>query len=79
MHTNVRKISELYNAHEKSIPEIINRNNQITNEILDNFSEAVKAKPNTVKQMTNRTKDLEESLIDNQDLDEEQITILKMN
>ena len=32
-----------------------------------------------MKQMTNRTKDLEESLTDNQDLAEEQITILKMN
>ena len=32
-----------------------------------------------MKQMTDRTKDLEESLTDNQDLAEEQITILKMN
>ena len=79
MHINVRKISELHDAHEKSIPEIINRNNQITNEILDNFSEAAKAMANTMKQMTNRTKDLEESLIDNQDLAEEQIIILKIN
>ena len=61
MHNNVRKLSELYDAHEKSIPE------------------AVKTKANTMKQMTNRTKDLEESLTDNQDLAEEQITILKMN
>ena len=35
LHNNVRKLSELYDAHEKSIPERINRNSQVTNERLD--------------------------------------------
>ena len=72
-----KKISELYDANEKHIAEIINKNNQIINERLDKLSETVKANANIMKQLTNRRKDLKENLIVNQDLIEEKITIFK--
>lgn len=59
---NFRKIWGLYEAHKKSIPKMINRNNRITNERLEKLSEAVNAKVNTMKQLTNRTSDLEKGL-----------------
>ena len=61
-----KKMSELYDAYEKSHYERLNK-----------FSEAVNANANTIKQLTNWTRDPAESLIVNQDFIEEQITTVK--
>ena len=61
-----KKMSELYDAYEKSHYERLNK-----------FSEAVNANANTIKQLTNWTRDLAESLIVNQDFIEEQVTTVK--
>ena len=61
-----KKMSELYDTYEKSHYERLNK-----------FSEAVNANANRIKQLTNWTRDLAESLIVNQDFIEEQATTVK--
>ena len=72
-----KKISELYDAHEKSISLIIDKNNKVINERLDKFAQEIKTDSDTIKQLTGKTRDLEESLTINQDLIEEKVTTLK--
>ena len=72
-----KKISELYDANEKSISNIIEKNNKMFNETLNQISQEIGANSDSIKQLKDNTKDLEESLIVNQDLVEEKLNTLK--
>ena len=68
---------KLYDAHENSISNIIERNNKMLNERLNNFSQEIRTNSNSIKQLKDSTRDLEESLTVNQDLVEEKLNTLK--
>ena len=72
-----KKISELYDPNEKSISNIIEKNNKIFNETLNNISQEIGANSDSIKQLKDNAKDLEESLTVNQDLVEEKLNTLK--
>ena len=71
------KISKLYDALEKSISNIIEKNSKMFNERLNNLSQEIKTNCDSIKQLKDNTRDLEESLIVNQDLVEEKLNTLK--
>ena len=56
------------NAHEKSITEIIETNNKMTNGKLEKLPAEIRSNSDNVKYLMAKTKDLEESLTVNQDL-----------
>ena len=56
------------NAHEKSITEIIETNNKMTNGKLEKLPAEILSNSDNVKYLMAKTKDLEESLTVNQDL-----------
>ena len=72
-----KKISELYDAHEKSISNMIEKNSKMFNERLNNLSQEIKTNYDSIKQLKDNTRDLEESLTVNQDLVEEKLNTLK--
>ena len=72
-----KKVSELYDAHEKSISNMIEKNSKIFNERLNNLSQEIKTNYDSIKQLKDNTRDLEESLTVNQDLVEEKLNTLK--
>ena len=59
---------QICNAHEKSITEIIETNNKMTNGKLAKLSAEIRCNSDTVKYLMAKTKELEESLTVNQDL-----------
>ena len=71
-----KKISELYDAHEKSISNI-EKGNKKLNERLNNLSQEIRTKSNSIKQLKDNTRDFEESLTVNQDLVEEKLNTSK--
>ena len=59
---------EMYNGLEKSIGEIIEANNKLINQKLEKLSAEIRSNSDSVKLLSQKTKDLEESLTVNQDL-----------
>ena len=72
-----KKISELYDAHEKSISSMTEKNRKMFNERLNNLSQEIKSNYDSVKQLKDNTRYLEESLTVNRDLVEEKLNTLK--
>ena len=72
------KISELHDAHEKSIPHMIEKkNNKMLNERTNNLSQEIRTNSDSIKQLKDNTRDIEEGLTVNQDLVEEKLNTLK--
>ena len=69
--------SELYDAHEKPVSNMIEKNSKMFNERLNNLSQEIKTNYDSIKQLKDNTRDLEESLTVNQDLVEEKLNTLK--
>ena len=63
-----RKMFDMYNGLEKSISEMIEANNKLTNQKLEKLSAEIRSNSDSVKLLSQKTKDLEESLTVNQDL-----------
>ena len=63
-----KKMCEMYNGLEKSISEIIEANNKLTNQKLEKLSAEIRSNSDSVKLLSQKTKDLEESLTVNQDI-----------
>ena len=74
---NSTKKYQLYDAHEESISNMIEKNNKMLNERLNNLSQEIRTNSNSIKQLKDNTRDLEESLTVNQDLVEEKLNTLK--
>ena len=72
-----KKLSELYDAHEKPISNMVEKNSKMFNERLNNLSQEIKTNYDSIKQLKDNTRDLEESLTVNQDLVEEKLNTLK--
>ena len=72
-----KKMSELFDAHEKSILNMIEKNSKMFHERLNNLLQEIKTNYDSIKQLKDNTKDLEESLTVNQDLVEEKSNTLK--
>ena len=62
------KMCEMYNGLEKSISEMVDANNKLTNQKLEKLSAEIRSNSDSVKLLLQKTKDLEESLTVNQDL-----------
>ena len=58
----------MYNGLEKSISEMIEVNNKLINQKLEKLSVDIRSNSDSVKLLSQKTKDLEESLTVNQDL-----------
>ena len=58
-----KKMCEMYNGLEKSISEMIEANNNLTNQKLEKLSAKMRSNSDSVKLLSQKTKDLEESLI----------------
>ena len=56
---------------------MIEKNNKMFNERLNNLSQEIRTTSNSIKQLKDNTRDLEESLTVNQDLVEEKLNTLK--
>ena len=56
-----KKISELYDAHEKPISNMVEKNSKMFNERLNNLSQEIKTNFDSIKQLKDNTRDLEES------------------
>ena len=63
-----QKMCEIYNGLEKSISEMIEANTKLRNQKLENLSAEIRSNSDSVKLLSQKTKDLEESLTVNQDL-----------
>ena len=63
-----KKMSEPYEAHEKSIADITQSNCKQLNTRIDKTSEQVNTNSNALEDLTRKTKVLEKSLVLNQDL-----------
>ena len=59
---------EIYNGLEKSISEMIEANTKLRNQKLEKLSAEIRSNSDSVKLLSQKTKDLEESLTVNQDL-----------
>ena len=59
-----KKVSELYDAHEKSISNMNEKKtpSKMFNERLNNLSQEIRTNYDTIKQLKGNTRDLEESL-----------------
>ena len=53
-----KKISELYDAHEKSISNMTEKNNKMLNERLNNLSQEIRTNSNSIKHLTDNTRHL---------------------
>ena len=58
-----KKMCEMYNGLKKSISEMIEANNNLTNQKLEKLSAKMRSNSDSVKLLSQKTKDLEESLI----------------
>ena len=63
-----KKMCEMYNGLEKSIIEMIEANNKITNQKLEKPSAEIRSNSDSPKLLSQKTKDLEGNLTVNQDL-----------
>ena len=72
-----KQISELYDAHEKSISSMTEKNRKMFNERLNNLSQEIKSNYDSIKQLKDNTRYPEESLTVNRDLVEEKLNTLK--
>ena len=63
-----KKMCEMYNGLEKSISEMIEANNKITNQKLEKPSAEIRSNSDSAKLLSQKTKDLEGNLTVNQDL-----------
>ena len=72
-----KKLSELYDAHEKTISNMTEKNNKMLNERLNNLSQEIRTNSHSIKELKDKTRDFEESLTVNQDLVQEKLNTLK--
>ena len=72
-----KKISELYDAHEKSISNMIEKNNKMLNERLNNLSQKIRTHSNLIKQLKDSNGDLKGSLTVNENLVEKKLNTFK--
>ena len=63
-----KKMGEMYNGLEKSISEMIKANNNLINQKLEKLSAKMRSDSDSIKLLSQKTKDLEESLTINQNL-----------
>ena len=63
-----KKMREMYNGLEKSISEMIEANNNLINQKLEKLSAKMRSNSDSIKLLSQKTKDLEESLTINQNL-----------
>ena len=63
-----RKMCDMYNGLEKSISEMIEANNKLINQKLEKLSADIRSNSDSFKLLSQKTRDLEESLTVNQDL-----------
>ena len=63
-----RKMCDMYNGLEKSISEMIEANNKLINQKLEKLSADIRSSSDSVNLLSEKTRDLEESLTVNQDL-----------
>ena len=63
-----QKMCEIYNGLEKSISEMIEPNTKLTNQKLEKLSAEIRSNSDSVKLLSQKSRDLEESLTVNQDL-----------
>ena len=63
-----RKMCDMYNGLEKSISEMIEANNKLINQKLEKLSADIRSNSDSVKLLSQKVRDLEESLTVNQDL-----------
>ena len=63
-----KKISELCDAHEKSISNMIEKHNKMLNKRPNNLSQEIKTNSDSINQLKDNTRDFEENLTVNQDL-----------
>ena len=63
----------MYNRLEKSISEMIEANSKLTYQELEKLSAEIRSNSDSVKLLSQKTKDLEESLTENQDLNDVKI------
>ena len=68
-----RKMCDMYNGLEKSSCEMIEANNKLTNQKLEKPLAEIRSNSDSVKLLLQKTKDLEESLTVNQDLNDVRI------
>ena len=59
---------DMYNGLEKSISEMIEANNKLINQKLEKLSADIRSNSHSVKLLSQKTRDLEKSLVVNQDL-----------
>ena len=71
-----KKILELYDAHKKSISNMIKKQ-KMFKERLNHLTQKIRTNSDSIKQLKDRIRDLEESLTVNQDLVEEELNTLK--
>ena len=64
--TIIKKICELYEANEKSISDFISKNSKALNKRLHRLLIEIKGNADTLKHLTDKTKDTEKSLTVNQ-------------
>ena len=75
-----KKISVLYDAHEKSISNMIEKRKpkkKMFNERLNNLSQEIRTNSDSIKRLKDNTRGLEESLTVNQDLVQDKLNKLK--
>ena len=70
---NSTKKYQLYDAHEKSISNMIEKNSSMFSERLNNLSQEIRVNPDSMKQLNDVIRDFEESLTVNQDLVKEKL------
>ena len=63
----------MYNRLEKSISEMIEANSKLTYQEIEKLSAEIRSNSDSVKLLSQKTKDLEESLTENQDLNDVKI------
>ena len=74
---NSTKNITVYDAHEKSISNMIEKNIKMFNEKLNNLSQEIKTNYDLIKQLKDNTRDLQLSITVNQNLVEEKLNTLK--
>ena len=72
-----RKIFELYQAHEKSIADITKSHSKQLNTKIEKLSTQVNTNSDNLKELSRKTKDLQESLIVDQDLRDKTVASLE--
>ena len=71
VYATIQKIYKLHDTHKELISNMIEKNNKTFNETLNNLSQEIRTNSLSIKQLNDKTRDLEENLTVYQDLVEE--------